>query len=519
LVIIIKQKQFKYYLTMKKLNYFVLALLTAFAISCDKNKDEPPPVLGDPVIQAPSGTTVVVNESVDMNFNVNAPGKVAEVTVSASDGTATITSASIVGETTGLVTVSFTAPLTDGTETVTLTVKDAQTTPKTTNANADVTVTLKPSSSSELLVAKFTTAPVFDGEIDDMWNTAQKLESSVSVPSGLGSRNTYYNEDGIGEDALDIFEGYEGETYNFTMRSGYVANEIYFLIEWEDAVDSKDRMSWYFDDNVNLWKQQHKYANDANDKYYEDKFAFLFPIGTVDGFSSQTCYASCHSSGGVITNPKDKHTRHYLKTPGQKIDMWHWKRVRGTYADQVDDQRIYYVDDSGGISSSNGRGGDTGGVGGYSNNVKELTITGTSTLTKVPKYIIPGEANYYWIDKDQIANATAKEVMAVDAAGVLTLDDNSTIDPANGGFEKGTGTKRVPSILTKPFEGTRADIDVKYMHTGTGWVIELKRKLDTSDPDDVVFSPATDLDFGFAIFNNAAIGHGIKPGLKLKWEQ
>ena len=298
-----------------------------------------------------------------------------------------------------------------------------------------------------------------------------------------------------------------------------MGSDIYFLIEWEDAEDSKDRQSWYFDPSTKKWKQEHKYANDANDKYYEDKFAFLFPIGTVDGFSQQTCYATCHSSGGVISNPKDKHTRHYLKTPGQKIDMWHWKRVRGSFADQADDQRIYYVDETvNGISGSNGRGGDTGGGSGYASN-KQTLNNGVEDVS-VPKYIIPGQTEYYWIDENQISNGTAKLVTAVDQNGVLTLDDQSTIDP-NGdtGFAQATGNKRVPSVTTKAFTGPRGDIDVKAVYTGTGWVCEVKRKLNTGDSDDVVFDPATDLDFGFAIFNNAAIAHGIKPGLKLKWEQ
>lgn len=367
-------------------------------------------------------------------------------------------------------------------------------------------------SDTDLLVAKFDAAPVFDGEIDEMWNSAQKLVSSVDVPSALGDRNTYYNEDGIGEDAKDIFEAYEGESYPFTMRAGTFGSDIYFLIEWDDADDSKDRQSWYFDGK---WKGQHKYANNATDKYYEDKFAFLFPIGEVDNFSASTCYATCHSSGGAINKDKDKHTRHYLKTAGQKIDMWHWKRVRGTYLGQVDDQKIVPVD-APYNSSSNGRKGDATGSGGYANNSQSLD-DGTGTMVSVPKYVIPDETDYNWIDPDQIAAGTAKEVTGVDVNGVLTLAGGGTIDPAAGGYEDGTGSKRIPSILTSEFTEGRGDISIKYNHTSTGWVCEVKRKLNTGDEDDVIFDPATELDFGFAVFNNAAIGHAIKPGLKLKW--
>jgi len=372
-------------------------------------------------------------------------------------------------------------------------------------------------SATDLLVKKFTEAPVLDGTIDAMWSTAQRLTSSTIVPTGEGNRNTFYNADGLGEETLDIFEAYEGEEYGFTMRSGYVGEDIYFLIEWEDDKDSKDRQSWYYDATAKRWMGEHKYANNPTDKFYEDKFAFLFPIGDVDGFSATTCFATCHSTNGVITNAKDKHTRHYLKTAGQKIDMWHWKRVRGTHNDRVDDQRIVYKDGPH-TSSTNGRGGDEDGQSGYSNNEVELTITGTSTVVKVPKYVVPDGTDYYWIPEAQLG-VEAKEVVAVSTDGVLTLNGGATIDPNDGGYEQGTGTKRIPSILTRDFTGGRGNIEIKANHTGTGWVCEVKRKLNTGDVDDVVFDVTAELPFGFAIFNNAAIAHAIKAGLMMKFEQ
>ncbi|MCP4460205.1 MAG: hypothetical protein GY816_19600 [Cytophagales bacterium] len=369
-------------------------------------------------------------------------------------------------------------------------------------------------SSSELLVTTFSQAPTMDGAIDDMWSTAQKLVSTASVPP-LGNRNTYLNSDGEGiEEDLGLFYPYSGEEENFTMRSGTYGSDIYFLIEWDDAEDSKDRQSWYFDSSDKLWKGEHKYANDANDKFYEDKFAFLFPIGTVDGFSSQSCYATCHTASS-ITTPKDKHTRHYLTTTGQKIDMWHWKRVRGTHNDRVDDQRIYAVD-APYTSGSNGRGGDTGtGQSGYSDNSQ--TLNNGSEDVSVPMYIVPDGTDYYWISEADVAG-DAKLVTAVDADGVLTYD-GGTIDPTgDADYNQGTGTKRFPSILTRDFTGDRADIEVIAVHTGSGWVCEVKRALDTGNDDDVVFASGTDLPFGFAIFNNAAIAHAIKGSLTLTFE-
>jgi hypothetical protein len=370
-------------------------------------------------------------------------------------------------------------------------------------------------STTELLVKKFTAPPTMDGEIDAMWSTAQKLTGTTEVPN-LAARGTFLNSDGEGvEEELGLFFPFSGDKYPFTIRSGYSGDNIYFLIEWSDADDSKDRQSWYFDSSDKRWKGEHKYANAANDKFYEDKFAFLFPIGEVDGFSASTCYATCHQNLTIVKD-KDKHTRHYLLTEGQKVDMWHWKRVRGAYADQVDDQKIVY-DDASKQSSCNGRKGDTNGEAGYSNNSQTLN-NGVADVS-VPKYIIPDATDTYWIGEDDISAGTAKLVTAVDANGVLTYA-GGTIDPTgDNAYAQGTGIKRFPSVILKPFTGARADIEVKAVYTGNGWITEVKRKLNTGDPDDVVFNPAEELPFGFATFDNSAIAHAIKPNLTMKFEQ
>lgn len=368
------------------------------------------------------------------------------------------------------------------------------------------------SSTTELKVKTFDAAPDVDGVVDDMWSTCQVLEGTVAVPT-LAARNTYLNSDGEGiEEGLGLFAPYNGEEYDFTLKSGYYGDRIYFLMEWVDGADSKDRQSWYFDPTDNLWKSEHKYANDVDDKFYEDKFAFLFPIGDVTGFSASTCYATCHGPASIAT-PQDKHTRHYLTVEGEKIDMWHWKRVRGTYANQVDDQKMSYVAPPY-TSGSNGRSGDATGQSGYSNN-KQTLNNGIADVS-VPLYVIPGETNYYWISEDDFGGA-AKMITAVDENGVLTYD-GGTIDPADGGFEQGTGDMRVPSVTTRPFTEGRADIDIVPVYTGSGWRCEFTRKLDTGDEDDVVFTVGDEFDFGLAIFNNAAIAHAIKPNLKLVFE-
>ncbi len=369
-------------------------------------------------------------------------------------------------------------------------------------------------STSELLVKKFDAAPTLDGNIDEMWSTCQTLVGTTVVPDAGQRGDADFNGDGSTAPA-GIFDPYTGEENDFEFKAGTFGDKIYFLLKWDDPEDSKDRMSWYFDTSDNLWKQQHKYANDDNDKYYEDKFAMLWAATTVQGFDVNTCYATCHQ-GLTLTSPSDKATRHYTNSAGEIVDMWHWKRVRCSYEPTtVDDQQMVYKENTG-EANQNGRTGDEGDKG-YHSNVQTLALDGTGADVNVPLYVIPGETDYAFITKDQIDDGSAKLITAVASDGTLTYA-GGTINPTSGGFENATGNKRVPSVWIESFTGSKADIAISAVHTSAGWVCEFSRKLDTGHTDDVKFDTTKEYPFGLAIFNNAAIAHEIKTNLLLKFE-
>ena len=355
-------------------------------------------------------------------------------------------------------------------------------------------------SSTELLSKSVTVPPTMDGVIDASWANCQKLVGTAVIPN------------------ISDFILFSGTSFNFSIRSMRDATNIYFLVEYDDPTDSKDRESWYFDTATNLWKQQNKIATSVTDKFYEDKFAFLWPTATANAsWNSATCYSTCHAvPSGVGYNTS---TKHYAEA-GESVDMWHWKRVRTQPNNQLDDQRIIAIVDVNNPSANEmkngGRGGDAKTAGAYNNNKQTLTITGTSTSVTVPKYISL-TPNYIYTPAD-ISNGTAKLVTAVDANGVLTYA-GGTIDPATGGYEMNTGSKRFPSIYTDgPFVGSRGDISTYANYNGTGWVVEVSRTLTTSDiTNDVQFNVTQEYMFGFAIFENLAIAHAIKPNLKLKF--
>ena len=363
------------------------------------------------------------------------------------------------------------------------------------------------SSTDELLVKKFSTAPTFDGDIDAVWSEARPLLSAATV-TPAGDRMITLNGSSNGDLSLeptDLMDPYTGESYKYSLRGGHDGTNLYLLFEWEDDTDSQDRESWFFNPATSKWQQENKYANHKNDKFYEDKFGFMFPIGNPEGFSNGTCTVTCH--GGLSDpQPGEKVTRHYMKNEGELTDFWHWKRDRHALAEACDDGYVQWEDDEG-IASANGRKNDDG-ISPYSTSMK---FTDDVTDLSGPKYVIPGRENYYWISQTEIDNGTAKAVTAVAVDGTLTYD-GGTINP-NGdpSYSQGFGNKRMPSIIINPGgQGNdgRSEVQVKSIHVGSGWQLEIRRKLITGDPTDTEFLFGESIPFGLAIFNNAAIGHG-----------
>jgi len=378
-------------------------------------------------------------------------------------------------------------------------------------------------STDELLVQRFSTAPVFDGNIDDVWAEARPLVNKATVtPAGdrIITLNKSSNFD-VSLEPVDLMDPYTGESYNYTLRGGHDGENLYLLFEWEDNTDSQDRESWFFNEVTGKWQQENKYANHDNDKFYEDKFGFMFPIDNPEGFANGTCTVTCHTglalTGDDETDFGNKVSRHYMKNEGELTDFWHWKRDRHALAEACDDGFVQWEDDEG-FATANGRKNDANSISPYRNN---QTFTDDVTGMKGPLYVIPNRENYYWIAESEIINGTAKEVTGISDLGVIAYDGGS-IDP-NGdpAYSQGFGSKRMPSIIINPAgQGNdgRSEVRVQAIHIGSGWQLEIMRKLNTGDPTDVEFAFGEEIPFGLAIFGNAAIAHGQTNFLTMKIE-
>lgn len=102
-------------------------------------------LLERPEITIPTGVSVQVDASTTISFTIDAPGLIGAASVSSSSGMATISNlTALVGQSTGTLTVDYTAASTAGTATVTLQVSDQQSPAKTEEAIVTVTVTEEP---------------------------------------------------------------------------------------------------------------------------------------------------------------------------------------------------------------------------------------------------------------------------------------------------------------------------------------------------------------------------------------
>lgn len=361
-------------------------------------------------------------------------------------------------------------------------------------------------SATDLVSVKVTTAPTIDGTIDALWESISVLEFSTVVPEVTG----------------DVFRGYTGNIIpSVKLRSAYDNEFIYFLAEWADPTESLARGQWYFNPTTKKWAQEKgtfdfDKATNGNvtkrDPFYEDKISMLWNINkSVLDWNTATCYKSCHTGLPAA----DGSSRHFTNFTTEKIDMWHWKSVRGgvNAANQIHDQ---FQDNT----YPNGRKGDTGGTDVYLDN--RLSIGG---VVVGPKYVILNREKNYWILNSEITASTAKEVKAVDANGVLTFMDDTTLDPNVGTDYLRAGANTAPKAIAGVtindvgYGGTQADISCKAVWANSKWTMEFKRKLAAPDATDVDFASLEDQYFGFAIFENAQIAHSIKPNLVLKFKK
>lgn len=312
-----------------------------------------------------------------------------------------------------------------------------------------------------LVSLKTTTPIVLDAVAETAWNKATAVEIDLT--------ETPYKPN----------NGYDGmKQTKMRIKSLYDAENVYFLIQYDDPTESLARFPWVKQSD-GTWKQLMNKDNTGHDNtYYEDKMAMFWEI-KAKGFAKKGCDIACHmAENGMNNGFKDKSPgRKFTTKSGETIDMWHWKGVRNNPVGQFDDQ---YVDDTNDPMKSNewGRKGDVKTGGGYKDNVnadKTGPLYMNSPYSEEYKYFVMPSLKAEFVDTFKAGDV-------------------------------------VPGIVLDPFTGPRADLKVKGVWKNGQWTLEVQRSLVTkgekAEIQDVQFS---DLKkkyyFGTSVFDNSQINH------------
>ena len=311
-----------------------------------------------------------------------------------------------------------------------------------------------------LTAVKVATAPVFDGALDDaVWASAQIDTIRMTV-------------EGVNNSAMEVF-----------MQAAYTDDDLYIA-------------AWWADDSKTVRRQELVYQSgswsitDETNAIREDRIGIFWPMTEITDFESRGCMATCH-------NTRERWGK-YLTVDGELGDMWHSKGARSWPAGYVDDKYLSYEADPS-SQEDGGRHGDASG--------STFAYFGNRDANDVPQ----------WMGTTHDANPEALYDTSFDAVPYAgSWAETAVAYDANAGWTDGD---KLPKYIMKvPDVGSaRADIEIRPVWANNQWTVEIKRALDTNDPDhDVIFSDLTkQYAFAVGLIDNGTqpVSSGVYPNL------
>ena len=291
----------------------------------------------------------------------------------------------------------------------------------------------------------------------------------------------------------------DGET-TVTLKSVYHGDMLYVLAQYADPTQSV-RRSPFQKQADGTWKKV-KDPDDKggdNNKFYEDKFAFIWTIGnSIKGFAEQGCAVACHLGEGKPYGNK------YTENDGETGDMWHLKMIRTGYIGQTDDQYLDHTRYDKEKNPNAGRKTEPKTGGGY---------TDIKLVDGKPEFM--DKSGLAAKEPGPVKVAAAKKLPAI-AGTTYYLKEENKVAFDDAKFKPGD---EVASISVAPFTGDRGDIATHAEWRNGKWTLVFARKLVTGSKYDVQFDDLkATYSFGVAAFDNAQVRHAVHAGaLHLKF--
>jgi hypothetical protein len=331
------------------------------------------------------------------------------------------------------------------------------------------------------------------------------------------------------------------------VKVAYDDTNVYFHVKWKTDNDfpGTAHPHWQFQDGN--WKQigwpklHKKVWQDNQPAIYEDRFSMMIDDGSVEGFATQGCWLSCHSSMRDMEDVtskddvkahaqlgkglKKKDVRKYLpasrtddnaswdtlqtdekiaelKAQGQFVDLMQWRAHRSRPIDMADDGYVfeYRLTDAG----------------------KNIFSKNWDKKLKQPKYMF---------DQAKVGFMSRTIDTIRDQSKPSSLIEGENTVPFDPSVDWKTGDMVPEYYVTKvSASGSAADNAMVTSNWDAGyWTIEWERKLDTGHPqDDKIFEDGKSYTFGFAVHDDnittrghhvsfpVSIGFGVDADIKAK---
>ncbi|MEO8508870.1 MAG: ethylbenzene dehydrogenase-related protein [Betaproteobacteria bacterium] len=273
---------------------------------------------------------------------------------------------------------------------------------------------------------------------------------------------------------------FNGGKTDVAMKAVYTSDMLYVLLQYADPTQSV-RRSPFVKQADGSWKKLSDPDDKGgdNNKYYEDKFAFIWNINnSIEGFDKFGCMTACHA--GEQGKP---YGNKYTSKAGELGDIWHMKSVRGGYIGQIDNQYLDNTTFDKEKSPEAGRKSDPKTGGGYAD-IK----------------LVNGKPEFM-----------SKDGKAANKGGLYYLKEEDKVAFDDSKFVAGD---EVSSILVSKFTGERGVIDTVLSYKDGKYTFVIARKLVTDGKFDVQFKDlGAKYPFGFAAFDNAQVRHAVNSGV------
>ncbi len=280
--------------------------------------------------------------------------------------------------------------------------------------------------------------------------------------------------------ASAIGENFSGSSFPVTIRSVVSSQNIYFLVQYNDASPNYLGQPLHFHGGDP--KTAANWTLDATT--YEDGVSLLFEDPLHQGksgsknFTSDGCSMLCHTT---TTSQWDKGM--FAETDG-RYDLWYWHAGKGNSSGYADDKISIGIPSFGVIKDD-----DNAEI--YHNNVDNS----------------PGYLPFYVAGKINNRNLDPNFFIAEEAE--QTFANGVPLNPAtNKGWAANDLVPAFTVALPQDATNDYFDVHSKGYYSNGSWIVKFQRKLNTGVYNlDTQFSSGNEYLFSFAVHNNNAPGN------------